>query len=252
MRCWRSARRRQEDGRPANAVSGAEAAQDRHAACQRCARDLLRGMRQSRGQARWSSFTADPAPAATPAHAAFSTRRPTASSCSISAAADAVVRTRASSTTPPGIWSQDMEKLRAHLGIERWLVFGGSWGSTLALAYAQTSSGARDASWCCAASSCSRSSSCAGSIRRARAHYSRTAGRTTSRAIPAEERGDLIKAFYKRLTSEDRATMRRGGARLVRLGGGDQLSARQRRQRQQVGRRGIRRSRSRASSATTS
>ena len=32
----------------------------------------------------------------------------------------------------------DIEKLREHLGIDRWLVFGGSWGSTLALAYAET------------------------------------------------------------------------------------------------------------------
>ena len=32
----------------------------------------------------------------------------------------------------------DMERIRGRLGIERWLVFGGSWGSTLALAYAQT------------------------------------------------------------------------------------------------------------------
>jgi proline iminopeptidase len=31
----------------------------------------------------------------------------------------------------------DIEKIRAHFGIERWVVFGGSWGSTLALAYAQ-------------------------------------------------------------------------------------------------------------------
>ncbi len=31
----------------------------------------------------------------------------------------------------------DIEALRWHLGIERWLLFGGSWGSTLALAYAQ-------------------------------------------------------------------------------------------------------------------
>ncbi|MGH8677197.1 MAG: prolyl aminopeptidase, partial [Burkholderiales bacterium] len=31
----------------------------------------------------------------------------------------------------------DMERLRSHLGIERWAVFGGSWGSMLALAYAQ-------------------------------------------------------------------------------------------------------------------
>jgi proline iminopeptidase len=31
----------------------------------------------------------------------------------------------------------DMERLRVHLGIERWLLYGGSWGSTLILAYAQ-------------------------------------------------------------------------------------------------------------------
>ena len=31
----------------------------------------------------------------------------------------------------------DIELLRVHLGVERWLLFGGSWGSTLALAYAQ-------------------------------------------------------------------------------------------------------------------
>ena len=32
----------------------------------------------------------------------------------------------------------DIENLRNHLGIEKWMVFGGSWGSTLALAYAQS------------------------------------------------------------------------------------------------------------------
>jgi proline iminopeptidase len=31
----------------------------------------------------------------------------------------------------------DMEKLRAHLGIEKWILYGGSWGSTLILAYAE-------------------------------------------------------------------------------------------------------------------
>src|SRR5829696_243871 len=31
----------------------------------------------------------------------------------------------------------DIERLREHLGVERWLVFGGSWGSTLGLAYAE-------------------------------------------------------------------------------------------------------------------
>ncbi len=33
---------------------------------------------------------------------------------------------------------EDIEKLRKHLGIDRWQVFGGSWGSTLGLAYAQS------------------------------------------------------------------------------------------------------------------
>jgi len=33
---------------------------------------------------------------------------------------------------------QDIEKFREHFGIDEWLVFGGSWGSTLALAYAET------------------------------------------------------------------------------------------------------------------
>jgi proline iminopeptidase len=32
----------------------------------------------------------------------------------------------------------DMERLREHLGIERWVLFGGSWGTTLSLAYAET------------------------------------------------------------------------------------------------------------------
>jgi proline iminopeptidase len=41
----------------------------------------------------------------------------------------------AANTTPHLV--ADIEALRRHLGIERWLLFGGSWGSTLALAYAQ-------------------------------------------------------------------------------------------------------------------
>jgi proline iminopeptidase len=41
----------------------------------------------------------------------------------------------AGNTTPELI--ADIEALRAHLGIARWIVFGGSWGSTLALAYAE-------------------------------------------------------------------------------------------------------------------
>ena len=39
--------------------------------------------------------------------------------------------------TPPGTWSPTWSGCAAHLGIEQWLVYGGSWGSTLGLAYAQ-------------------------------------------------------------------------------------------------------------------
>jgi proline iminopeptidase len=42
----------------------------------------------------------------------------------------------ATNTTPHLV--ADLERLRAHLAIDRWLVLGGSWGSTLALAYAES------------------------------------------------------------------------------------------------------------------
>ena len=45
----------------------------------------------------------------------------------------------ADNTTPHLV--DDIETLRRHLGIDKWLLFGGSWGSTLALAYAQTHPG---------------------------------------------------------------------------------------------------------------
>ena len=41
-----------------------------------------------------------------------------------------------SSNTTPNLLS-DIERLREHLGVDRWLVLGGSWGSALALAYAE-------------------------------------------------------------------------------------------------------------------
>ena len=80
---------------------------------------------------------AGPAPARTRGRDAFSTRASTASSCSTSAAAGAAARTPASKKTPRGTSSPTWKLLREHLGIDQWLVFGGSWGSTLALAYAQ-------------------------------------------------------------------------------------------------------------------
>ena len=73
----------------------------------------------------------------------------------------------------------DMERLREKLGIDEWLVFGGYWGSTLALAYAETHPErvhrARPARDLPAAAG----RSCTGSTRRARAGSSRTRGRST-------------------------------------------------------------------------
>lgn len=99
----------------------------------------------------------------------------------------------------------DMEQLREHLGIECWLVFGGSWGSTLALAYSQTHP--------------TRTSELVLrgifmlSTFELRWFYQEGASTIFPdrwadyiAVIPPEERGDLIQAFYKRLTSEDRET----------------------------------------------
>ena len=69
---------------------------------------------------------------------ASTTRSTTASCCSTSAAAAARRRTRSLENNTTWHLVADMERLREHLGIERWQVFGGSWGSTLALAYAET------------------------------------------------------------------------------------------------------------------
>jgi proline iminopeptidase len=105
----------------------------------------------------------------------------------------------------------DIERLRQHLGIEQWVVFGGSWGSTLALAYSQT-----------------HPDSCRGLILRGifllrskelRWFYQEGASYLFPDAwenylapIPVEERHDLISAYYRRLTSPD-AVVRATAAR---------------------------------------
>lgn len=97
----------------------------------------------------------------------------------------------------------DIERLRSHLEIERWLVFGGSWGSTLALAYGEA-----------------HPERCTGFVLRGvflcRAaeidwflyglrNLFPEAWRTFAEAIPVAERGDLLAAYYKRLTDRDPA-----------------------------------------------
>lgn len=101
----------------------------------------------------------------------------------------------------------DAERIRGRLGIERWLVFGGSWGSTLGLAYAET-----------------HPERCTGLILRGiflsrRAEVMWTFGGGAQRVFPdgwAEflglldeaERGDVMAAYHRRLTSDDPAVRR--------------------------------------------
>jgi len=96
----------------------------------------------------------------------------------------------------------DMERIRTELGIERWVVFGGSWGSTLGLVYAETHPERVLALVLRGIFLC-------------RPHeiqwfYQEGANRIFPdqwehylTPIPAAERGDLVHAFYRRLTGSD-------------------------------------------------
>ncbi len=96
----------------------------------------------------------------------------------------------------------DIERLRKLLNVDRWLVFGGSWGSTLALAYAQTHPQAVSALVVRGIFT----------LRQAELHWYYQEGASWLfpdlweaflAPIPVEERGDLMTAYHKRLVGTD-------------------------------------------------
>lgn len=99
----------------------------------------------------------------------------------------------------------DLEKLRKSLNISQWLVFGGSWGSTLALAYAETHPTSvshlvlRGIFLC-------RKEEIEWFYQNGAHWLFPDVWEKYLEPIPKEEHGDLVSAFYKRLTSADEAT----------------------------------------------
>jgi len=98
----------------------------------------------------------------------------------------------------------DIERVRTHLGIERWQVFGGSWGSTLALAYAQAHPG-RVTELVLRGIFMLRQWEIDWFYQKGCDAIFPDAWEQYLAPILCEERGDLVKAYYKRLTSEDPA-----------------------------------------------
>lgn len=98
----------------------------------------------------------------------------------------------------------DLERLREHLNIESWLVFGGSWGSTLALAYSQhhpqVVSGLilRGIFLC-------RPAEIRWFYQFGASEIFPDVWESYLAPIPEAERGDLLHAYYRRLTGEDQA-----------------------------------------------
>ena len=97
----------------------------------------------------------------------------------------------------------DLERLREHLQIERWLVFGGSWGSTLALAYAEAHP-ARVLGLVLRGIFLCRPLEIRWFLYDMRYFYPE-AWRLFAGFIPKEERDDLLAAYYRRLTHPDPA-----------------------------------------------
>ena len=101
----------------------------------------------------------------------------------------------------------DIERLREHLGIERWQVFGGSWGSTLALAYAETHPG-RVSELVLRGIFLLRKQEIDWFYQRGASVLFPDAWEAYEGHVSPEERGDLLSAYHARLTSDDPAIVR--------------------------------------------
>ena len=98
----------------------------------------------------------------------------------------------------------DIERLREHLGIDSWQVFGGSWGSTLALAYAQTHPD-RVTELVLRGIFLLRRSELLWFYQEGASHIFPDIWEGYVAPIPEIERGDMMAAYYKRLTGNDAA-----------------------------------------------
>lgn len=97
---------------------------------------------------------------------------------------------------------EDMERIRGMLGIERWLVFGGSWGSTLALAYAQSLPERVSALVVRGVFLC-REDEIRWFYQEGTSWVYPDFWRDFLAPIPVAERGDLLHAYHRRLTGSD-------------------------------------------------
>lgn len=97
---------------------------------------------------------------------------------------------------------KDIEKLRIHLEIDKWVVFGGSWGSTLALTYAIQHADRVQALILRGIFLC-RPSEIRWFYQDGASHIFPDVWEEYRDFIPPNERDDFVKAYYRRLTSDD-------------------------------------------------
>jgi proline iminopeptidase len=98
----------------------------------------------------------------------------------------------------------DIEALREHCGVDKWQVFGGSWGSTLAMAYAQTHPD-RVTELVMRGLFTLRRSELLWFYQDGARHVYPDFFEGYMAPIPEDERDDLMGAYYKRLTGDDKA-----------------------------------------------